>query len=203
MQNSSHTNRPKTKKFDVFMLSDSDVAFLNNEAPKAFDEALPFESGTDSGNNNQSQQFTSSSPQQFQENPLLQRQMQQSNPVSCGIHYPSEPQHNYPSENISSNREKEYHSAPFASHEPESMIFSSVSETKILRKPLKHNSDNIDDIVQHIVANEPLLTNEDLLYLIKKEYPVYQSLSRRALKQVLIRNSLQTEYKRFQAYIAG
>lgn len=164
MHNTPHSNHPKTTKFDVMLLSEADMALLNNESPQTFNEEY--------------KSAVTSSP------PL---------PPPSGNHWPYAPDNNTSREQLS----------PFSSeiHDPTDLVFSSISETRFFQPIPPYNSNDLNDVLKKTVASEPLLTEEDLLYLVKKEYTGSLQLSRRTIKQALVRNNLQTGYKRLQAYM--
>jgi hypothetical protein len=189
------------------MLSESDVAFLNNETPKSFDEATLYDIDTASNFNTFNEVYnTPSMPEGFtkddstHENNNAFVSLRFQNTVLAqhhpSYHYP------YPIKNSSINLENERLDT-LESGESDPLLLSSVSETKVLKALPKYSTDSLDDIVLKIVTSEPLLTEEDLLYLVKKEYTGHLTPSRRMLEQILLRNGFQTEYKRFQAYISG
>ena len=71
-----------------------------------------------------------------------------------------------------------------------------------LAQPL-YNSDIFDHVIMKVVSAEPLLSEEDILFLVKKDYTGTEPVSRRTIKQALLRNGLHTSYGRFQVYISS
>jgi len=199
MQRLPHSDPPKTTKFDVLMLSEADVAFLNNESPAIFNEEYPT---AINGNNP-----ASSIQQQATTYPLLPtdttqehpRRQTDSTPVFIPVNSRSLPVLPTAEKSVS------HQHSPFSSEIQDSTdpVFSSISETRFYQPVPRYNSDDIDDVLNKIVVSEPLLTEDDLLYLIKKDYTGHVTPTRRLLKQALLRNGLHTEYKRLQAYMSG
>ena len=87
----------------------------------------------------------------------------------------------------------------------------SNSFNSIIEENFSHNEDQkpvilrltIDEALEQAVCSDPFLSENDLLELLKQEHYGGFSLSRRILKKKLIKNGLETRYKRFRAYIAG
>ena len=61
----------------------------------------------------------------------------------------------------------------------------------------------IDTTLHNLVCSEPFLSEDDLLYLLKKDEFIGRHISRKALKKALRRNDLSTPYQRFRMYMAG
>ena len=83
------------------------------------------------------------------------------------------------------------------------LIFSSVSETRLYQPKPKYDSNDLDDVIYRIVITEPLLTENDLLFITRKKYTGHLELSHKILRQALRRNHLDSGYRRLQAYISG
>ncbi|MBN1577007.1 MAG: hypothetical protein JW913_10670 [Chitinispirillaceae bacterium] len=83
--------------------------------------------------------------------------------------------------------------SPASSTPPEkkAMFFSSGSSK---------NPGSLDSLLINIVCSEPLLSEENLLVRLKEVLP---DITKHSLRQALVRNGLDTDYKRFRAYMTG
>ncbi|MBN1308666.1 MAG: hypothetical protein JXA18_12150 [Chitinispirillaceae bacterium] len=75
--------------------------------------------------------------------------------------------------------------------EKKALFFSSESSK---------NPAAIDSMLIRVVCSEPLLSEAELLLRLKETMP---DLTKRLLRQALVRNGLDTDYKRFRAYMTG
>lgn len=209
MLHASHNNRPKTTKFDVLMLSEADIAFLNNEAPRSFDEEASFDpldtppAGEASGSQPHFRDLSATEVENLTK-PAF-RQTEIASPAMYFHQTPAEPDPMFDAESFSINLHDE-HINPFEAETANDMDVSipmPAAATMVFKPPRIFDNNNIKEVITHIILNEPLLTEDDLLFLVKKEYTGSGSLSRKTLRHALKALRLSTEYQRFQAYITG
>lgn len=193
MQQPSEKDPSKASKFKVFMLSDADVAFLNNEAPKTFDEGtnVGLESKTEANAKKHHISVSKTNPDAGQttvlsSSPSASHKTDVNQQMNNGSYIPD-------AHSLFKNENK---------HTDE-LLFSSVPETTPYKTEPEYDSTDLNDILFKVIASEPLLTEDDLLFLVKKEYSGQLTISRRILRQALEHNGLQDGYKRLQAYITG
>lgn len=205
----SHNNRPKTTKFDVLMLSEADIAFLNNEAPRSFDEEASFEPQETSrtrvvpGSAPHFRDLSATEAENLTK-PAF-RQTEIASPAMYFHQTPVDPDPMFDAESFSINLHDE-HINPFEAETANDMDVAlpvPATATMIFKPTRIFDNNNIKEVITHIILNEPLLTEDDLLFLVKKEYTGSGSVSRKTLRHALKALRLSTEYQRFQAYITG
>ncbi len=82
-------------------------------------------------------------------------------------------------------------SLSIVSSEEKDMSFSFVSP---------ENADALNKALIQLVCSEPLLSEDEILVNLKEKFP---NLTKYELRNALIRNNLDSDYKRFRAYMAG
>jgi len=93
--------------------------------------------------------------------------------------------------------------SPFFSNQKSLTTESDKKHTRVFSASQFQIHETIDSELLRLVIEEPLLTEDDLLFLLKKNLHAEFPVSRRALRKALTRTGLTSSYKRFRAFMTG
>ena len=221
--NSVPGKKRHSKSVDALLVPESDIVYLEREVAANYDEAVSFEIA-ETPNVQQPQR---SSPQlkndaiptfeifpdfshdrsqkHYQVSPDTSMQTPTDTEFYIPVATPADPPPMHPTQSEEQATERTHRvqhlpeqapvpcKTPHSAAHPEEkgLFFSSVSS---------ENTRMLDSALVHLVCSEPLLSEDDLLILLKEKLPI---LTKHELKDALIRNGLDTDYQRFRAYMGG
>ena len=195
--NSAPGKKAHSKRLDAFLVPESDIVYLEREVAANFDEPVSFEIYPDFSHD-RSQKHFQVSPEPPRQTPTdTEFYIPVASPIVKPPVNPPRPEEQatastyrvrYVPEHVPAPRKTP---PPAASPEEKALFFSSVAS---------EDTHTLDSALVQLICSEPLLSEEDLLILLKEKLP---NLNKHELKDALIRNGLETDYKRFRAYMAG